>query len=79
MHWQPIETAPKDGRVVLLYSPETDGMELDHYGAGQWESTGSNGDGYWLHFLDGEPTHWAPIFPPGSDDEYIAIRRESME
>ena len=58
--WQPIETAPRDGTVILA----------------TWEDTWKNGrphiepcdfsEGYWYYSYDGEgptsaPTHWAPL------------------
>jgi hypothetical protein len=66
MTWQPIETAPKDGRTVLLLYP--------HAGRKAWtgeylvSETYSNGQLNFRHegwhasmTLDGEPTHWAPV------------------
>jgi hypothetical protein len=52
--WQPIETAPKDGTMVLLYK----------------QSSGTKGSGYWddrenfwrigaMCYFNGA-THWAP-------------------
>lgn len=68
MDWQPIETAPKDGTIILLFCPEYE-MLTDRYGAGEWEDHGPYAEqmgapGTWIHFLEGEPTHWAPISPP---------------
>jgi hypothetical protein len=76
--WQPIETAPTDGRTVLLFCPEYD-MLLDRYGAGEWESHGpyekEMGEaGAWLHFLEGKPTHWMPISPP-REHQFAAEKR----
>ena len=61
--WQPIETAPKDGGLILLYCPKYDWIG-DCYGAGEWEDFEPYDRGRWLHFLEGEPTHWAPLNPP---------------
>lgn len=67
--WQPIETAPKDGSVLLAILPESDVPQ-----AVRW-LTKSNEDGFvgpgwymqWDHFhLSGadHPTHWMPCPPP---------------
>lgn len=50
--WQPIETAPKDGTVVLLAHPKgriADGCHHPRYGAWSWP------------YVMLEPTHWAPL------------------
>ena len=41
MNWQSIETAPKDGTPVLLYSPDAEDPQVFV--------------GRWLDFGDGEP------------------------
>lgn len=52
--WQAIDTAPKDGASVLLYSPVLFGEQIvvAYYELGQW------------HDLMGrvpQPTHWMPL------------------
>jgi hypothetical protein len=66
MKWQPIETAPKDGTIVLLYCPVNDGSLIDHFSAGQFESFAPyqkemGKEGSWHHYLEAEPTHWMPL------------------
>lgn len=65
MTWQPIETAPKDGTVVVLAEWS------DYHGAWQF------GTGYWRRYLPGfgdgfgwighAPTHWMPLPDPPDD------------
>ena len=72
MDWQPIETAPRDGRIVLVWQ---DGCVLAAFfkknkawNAKQTEALQvifrpgrhSSPDGWYA------PTHWAPIEPPNS-------------
>lgn len=55
--WQPIETAPKDGRRLLLWWPEW----CDEPIKGWWA------DGYWQCIdavVEEGPTHWMPLPPP---------------
>ena len=62
--WQPIETAPKDGTIVLVWS-ENSGRVIDHY-AEDYRS--------WYRFTKYlQPTHWMPLPKPpksigGEDD-----------
>jgi hypothetical protein len=62
MKWQPIETAPKDGTVLLGYSKET---EPEHYcflyDTEQQDWVSDDVDGGWC-FVD--PTHWIRIPKP---------------
>jgi hypothetical protein len=71
MNWQPIETAPKDGRVVILgYRSDDDGIafpgfymcdpEQNHWGETGWFYLDEN-------VLTGrtcEPTHWMELPEP---------------
>lgn len=63
IQWQPIETAPRDGKTTILMGKWHDG---EHY----WIASGCiEGDQYWCDFTDDDfppfshqnPTHWAPI------------------
>lgn len=76
--WQPIESAPKDGTVVLLWWRATDGVA--YWAAGAWQEfgDGSKGwigesfhaseDGYWTRIVGDRPTHWMPlpVAPPSA-------------
>jgi len=53
-NWQPIETAPKDKRILLWWDDmAVTGKWLD--GMGIWECAG------WLY---GQPTHWCELMGP---------------
>ena len=67
MEWQPIETAPKDGTRILLYSP--DAMEPKCF-IGYWLNDVDYPDGgawfdYWREDtglpIDADSTHWMPL------------------
>lgn len=51
--WQPIETAPRDGTEILLYS-ETYGIDVAHFHKGKWRTTAGQCD---IEY----PTHWLPL------------------
>lgn len=59
--WHPIETAPKDGTVVLVILPESDIPCAARFDAGcnDWRHCWDN---YRLRNLDA-PTHWMPLPP----------------
>lgn len=62
--WQPIETAPKDGRTILISDSRL----------GRWRATCANFlEGRWLAHDGGEarPTGWAPV-PEGFDPDPIS-------
>jgi hypothetical protein len=70
--WQPIETAPKDGTRVLLFSVPNEVPSLrPHIADGFWKATSSlMAPGFWMlgqsvgpSFC---PTHWQPL-PPAPD------------
>jgi hypothetical protein len=71
MEWQPIETAPKDGRDVLIFCPTNDRKPVceawwarDYEeGPGYWMTPiGPNGRGYTI--LPSTATHWMPLPEP---------------
>jgi hypothetical protein len=54
MEWQPIETAPKDGTVIIVYAP-------DFFQTAAWAGNGwTNAANSWL----GDVTHWMPLPEP---------------
>lgn len=57
--WQPIETAPKDGTVILVSRNIESGYEkrvigTDYFKDGSW----------WLSRAEMQPTHWMPLHNP---------------
>jgi len=76
-NWQPIETGPTDGTVVLLYLPNTNeiitGSSSGHRSATTqkllWEETLSGYGQDWDPALFDDPTHWMPLpAPPATQD-----------
>lgn len=66
MNWQPIETAPKDGKALLLYVQAPSGYGLMRIG--EWEGD-DEGEGVWsispyCLWRGYEITHWAPLPEP---------------
>lgn len=62
--WQPIETAPKDGRVILAYCPTT--MDYMRIVPVRWHFLASHGD-IWVDGNEsawGGLTHWMPLPQP---------------
>jgi len=54
--WQPIETAPRDGTLILVNVKHIGADAVSYWGAG-WRET-SNG-----LMLRDAPTHWMPLPP----------------
>ncbi len=58
--WMPIETAPKDGRVILLRDDDAHEIIM----MSDWWHSYANGDGHWEYaeaMDDFNPTHWMPL------------------
>ena len=68
--WQPIETAPKDGRLILATN-DFGGMVLCWWGKDYNDESyegwlSGDGDGYstGLYYSPLNPTHWMPLPKP---------------
>ena len=62
--WQPIETGPKDGSWVLLFSTHG-GDPFEEIGVGFWDDLSPvDGPSCWVHDLAFDPTHWMPLPKP---------------
>lgn len=65
--WQPIETAPKDGRKILLWCPTLNNMIQAqwrvHDMGGEWVDIWNNDP---IEDMQGVayPTHWMPLPNP---------------
>lgn len=62
--WQPIESAPKDGTLLIGFVPNSALYEVIFIR--RWPD-----DDFWMHdmaneavAMDVEPTHWMPLPPP---------------
>lgn len=64
--WQPIDTAPRDGTVLLLAQRDPDYPLLGDEGA-WYQFTGSFKHGEWYceeyDAIEKAPTHWKPLGP----------------
>lgn len=61
MEWQPMETAPKDGRRVLCWNPNWQAPESGCLYGMSWAANGLAADkGGWKY----QPTHWMPLPDP---------------
>lgn len=52
--WKPIETAPKDGTRVLVWSQRIGCVEICWWDGDDWESM----NGLYAPHCGDEPTHW---------------------
>lgn len=68
MNWQPIETAPKDNKAVLLYGKleseiydvlSTPQICVGAFYDGEWHMTNQA-----YYFMIVHATHWMPLPPP---------------
>ena len=60
--WQPIETAPKDGSIILGWEPRATKWKIK-FMAFHYQANG----GYWTNALNTgsvEATHWMPLPEP---------------
>lgn len=63
--WKPIETAPKDGRAILVYAPGRFYLS-PLYCVAQWHD-----DAGWCIDELREPTYWQPLPPPPTSDKSV--------
>lgn len=66
MKWQSIDSAPRDGKPVLLYQPEEGGCILnDKYDRDDYTFVGFCEDGRWFcseyTAFEKTPTHWMEL------------------
>lgn len=76
--WQPIETAPKDGTIIIVWPPSYRGVtSCARFDSNKYANTPRP---YWnrtdeLRITESRrkpPTHWRPVLSgPGDDDEPI--------
>lgn len=69
MTWRPIETAPKDGTLVLLHDPRAAKRRVK---TGSWLPPEAGWAVYGFKDVHGcffEPTHWQPLPAPPEDGE----------
>lgn len=65
IRWKPIDTAPKDGTTILVYTgpccyvakQNVIPVHWSGWGGGVWENSTSGGK------LSADPTHWMPLPP----------------
>jgi uncharacterized protein DUF551 len=62
--WQPIETAPTDGREVLLFARGLHGPRDVSFAVGQWSLQSE--DWFWAFAI--RPTHWMPLPEPPANE-----------
>lgn len=71
--WRPIETAPKDGTVVLLYPTRPVASDPSQtISTGRWHQPANpESSGYWITRKNNErPTLWQPLpTPPTTEEE----------
>jgi hypothetical protein len=68
MNWQPIETAPKDGSVIIGWHKKWQELSMIDF---------DNREKKWMGRFPGfipfdQPTHWMPLPPPPNDADQQA-------
>ena len=60
--WQPIETAPKDGTEIDIFTHHGERVTNAKWMRGKWMQWGRNdyGDATWVT-ITGQATHWKPL------------------
>lgn len=65
--WQPIETAPKEIKVLVWRPDEGDGIHFGHHGVDHY-CVGTKT--WWKSRRNQQPTHWMHLpEPPEADNE----------
>ena len=70
MKWQTIDTAPKDGTVIIAYQPSGTFFSGHKYpevvGIASWQEPDDLNPAHWSGPLGpkGHPTHWMPLPSP---------------
>lgn len=67
--WRPIETAPTDGTLVIVYAPRARSPAV------VIQAANATGKQWWSLIGRLRPTHWMPLDPP--DEAVIALRQYS--
>lgn len=73
--WQPIATAPKGKKAILLIAPYPGGHAWSDPYAGWWDAGLRQPWFRWPHTFP--PTHWAPITVPGASQGIEARSAET--
>jgi len=74
--WQPIGTAPRDGRTILAYLPANVGHSPRQDVVAIYRDAGSGwATAYSGARLDAEPTYWMPLPDPPAAPELQDGRR----
>ena len=69
--WQPIETAPQDGTVILTYDPKEilEGVG-DGYAINSWDYLGRDPKtDHSIYGFFGTPEFWMPLPVPPTNDQ----------
>lgn len=79
MNWQPIETAPKDGALILFWD-ELSGYEVGYWGECK-DYLADDDDSVIIGWTDGmnpivgdgenfQPSYWMPLPPPPQENTH---------